>query len=335
MNTAFFSIKAYEKSFLDAANTDGRHVFTYFETRLTPETARLARGYEVVCAFVNDHLDAEVLGILHAAEVRFLVLRCAGFNHVDLETADRLGLPVARVPAYSPYSVAEYTVALMLDLNRKIHRAFQRVREGNFELGGLMGFDMHGLTAGIVGTGRIGLGVCRILSSFGLKLLAFDPRPNDKASTLGISYVPLEELLSCSDIVTLHCPLTPLTHHLINATTVRQMKTGVMLINTSRGAVIDTPAVIDGLKSGKIGYLGLDVYEEEENLFFRDLSNTVIQDDVFSRLLTFPNVLITGHQAFFTRNAMEAIARITLQNLDEFKSAGTCANRITTESHHR
>jgi D-lactate dehydrogenase len=335
VKVAFFSFKGYERPFFEAANQEARNAISYFETRLAAETAPLAAGHDAVCAFVNDSLNARVLEILSGLHVRFVALRSAGFNHVDLEAAARLGIPVARVPAYSPHAVAEHTVALMLELNRKIRRAFARVREGNFALDGLLGFDMQGLTAGLVGTGRIGLCVARILSGFGLKLLAFDPNPNTEAKGLGMDYVPLEELLSRSDIVSLHCPLTPETRHLIGADAVARMKPGVMLVNTSRGSVIDTRAVIQGLKNGRIGYLGLDVYEEEGDLFFRDLSDTVIQDDVFSRLLTFPNVVITGHQAFFTRNALDAIARVTLGNLDAMEKTGTCENRVAAESHQR
>jgi D-lactate dehydrogenase len=282
---------------------------------------------------VNDHLNALVLERLAQDEVKCVVLRCAGFNQVDLDAAGRLGISVARVPAYSPYSVAELAVALMLDLNRKIHRAHARVREGNFALDGLMGRDMHGLTAGIVGTGRIGLCMASILKGFGMELLAYDNRESPEAKSMGIRYVTLDKLLSASDVITLHCPLTPETRHLIDARAVSLMKQGVTLINTSRGLVVDTLAVIEGLKSGKIGNLGLDVYEEEESLFFEDLSNMVIQDDVFSRLITFPNVIVTGHQAFFTRNAMEEIAAVTLSNLADFESGKVCPNRVTAEHH--
>src|SRR5690606_33792332 len=268
-------------------------------------TASLARGHAGVCAFVNDSLNAEVLARLAEGGMRFVVLRSAGFNHVDLEAALKLGIQVARVPAYSPHAVAEHAVALMLALNRKIHRAYARVREGNFSRDGLMGFDMNGLTAGLVGTGRIGICAARILAGFGMKLLAFDTYESPEAKELGVEYVSHDRLFAESDIISLHCPLTPETHHLIDARAVSLMKRGVMIINTSRGKVVDTKAMVEGLKSGKIGSLGLDVYEEEGDLFYQDLSDKVIQDDVFSRLITFPNVLITGHQAFFTRNAME------------------------------
>ncbi len=333
MKIAFYSAKPYEKQFFDRVNEQMGHSLTYLEAGLSLKTAALAGGHDAVCAFVNDTMDAGVLEKLHALGIRFVALRSAGFNHVDLEATDRLDMKVVRVPAYSPYAVAEHTVALMLDLNRKIHRAHARVREGNFALDGLMGFDMRGLTAGIVGTGTIGVCVARILAGFGMNLLGADPVENPDAKAAGVRYVPMETLLKESDVVTLHCPLTPQTRHLIDADALERMKNGVMIINTSRGAVIDSRAVIAGLKTGKIGYLGLDVYEEEGDLFFRDLSDQVIQDDVFARLTTFPNVLITGHQAFFTREALGEIARVTLQNLKDLETKGSCANAVAVESH--
>lgn len=334
MKVAFYSAKSYERPFFQEAIGTGRHSISYFETGLAAHTAPLAKGHEAVCAFVNDRLDGAALEALKEVGVRYVALRSAGFNHVDLKAADRLGLKVVRVPAYSPYSVAEHSVALMLDLNRKIHRAYNRVREGNFSLEGLLGFDMHGLTAGLIGTGTIGVCAARILAGFGMKLIAYDPRPAPEAQSLGIRFLPLEGVLAEADILSLHCPLTPETHHLINAEAIARMKPGVMLINTSRGGVVDTRAVIAGLKSGRIGSLGLDVYEEEEHLFFQDLSDRVIQDDVFSRLLTFHNVIITGHQAFFTRNAMEAIARTTIMNLDDLERTGASVNIISPKAIH-
>lgn len=320
MKTAVFSTKPYDKQFLQAACVQpDAHELVFFEPRLTRETVPLAAGFRAVCAFVNDVLDAVTLAQLAELGVRLIALRCAGFNHVDLHAAQRHGLCVVRVPAYSPHAVAEHTVGLMLALNRKLHKAYARVRDGNFSLEGLLGWDLYGQTAGVVGTGRIGCVVARILHGFGLRVLAHDLAPSQELRDLGVRYVPLDELLRESDIVTLHCPLVPETHHLINAEALRQMKPGVMLINTSRGPLIDTQAVIQALKSGHIGSLGLDVYEEEADLFFEDLSNQVIQDDVFTRLLTFPNVLITAHQAFFTRNALESIARQTLRNLSCFE----------------
>jgi D-lactate dehydrogenase len=328
VKVAFFSAREYEKPFFEAANAPERHAFSYFEARLAPETAALARDHDAVCAFVNDQLDGAVLATLRQGGVRFIVLRSAGFNHVDLNAAAALGLPVARVPAYSPHAVAEHAAALILALNRKIHRAYARVREGNFSLDGLMGFDLNGRTAGLVGTGRIGLCLARVLGAFGMTLLAHDPQPSPGAAGLGIRYVRLDELLAQADVISLHCPLLPETHHLIDAAAIACMKPGVMLINTGRGGLIDTRAVIAGLKTGRIGSLGLDVYEEEESLFFRDLSSRIIQDDVFSRLQTFPNVLITGHQGFFTRDAITAIAEITVGNLDELERTGKSVNEV-------
>lgn len=330
MRIGVFSTKPHDRQFLKQANARFRHELTFFEPRLTSETAGMADGFEALCVFVNDQLDAAVLEKLAESGVKAIALRCAGFNNVDLQTAERLGIQVVRVPAYSPYAVAEHTVGLMLTLNRKIHRAYNRIREANFSLDGLLGFDLHGRTVGIVGTGEIGAVVARIMSGFGCHLLGFDPYPNADCKELGMQYVSLEELLSQSDIISLHCPLTPETRYLINAETIQQLKPGVMLINTSRGAVIDTRAVIDGLKSGRIGSLGLDVYEEEADYFFEDLSLQVIADDVLARLLTFPNVLVTGHQAFFTQEALEAIANTTLSNLQQIEQTGQSQNAVTS-----
>lgn len=313
---------------MSAANAAGRHELVFFEPNLTAATAKLAEGFEVVCVFVNDLLDADVLQKLFAGGVRLIALRCAGYNNVDLAAAARLGIRVIRVPAYSPYAVAEHTVGLMLALNRKLHKAYNRVREGNFSLEGLLGFDFHGRTFGVVGTGQIGLSTARILSGFGVNLIGYDVRENPEFKTLGGRYVPLDDLLAASDVVTLHCPLTPETYHLINAERLAIMKPGVMLINTGRGALVDTPAAIEALKRGKLGSLGIDVYEEEGKLFFRDLSSRPILDDVFMRLLTFPNVLVTGHQAFFTREALRSIAEQTIAGLDEFQRGDKLTNEV-------
>lgn len=329
MRMAVFSTKPYDRAFLTEANARHGHDLTFFEPRLTDETAVLAGGYDAACVFVNDRLDAAVLGALAAGGTRAIALRCAGFNNVDLAAADALGLAVVRVPAYSPYAVAEHTVALILALNRKIPRAHARVREGDFSLDGLLGFDLHGRTAGIIGTGQIGAVVARILHGFGCHLLAHDPIRNPECESLGVRYVELPELLGAADIITIHCPLLPQTHHLIDAGTLRQVRPGAMLINTSRGAILDTPAVIAALKSGRLGYLGLDVYEEEADLFFENLSGQVLQDDVFARLLTFSNVLITAHQAFFTREALAAIAETTLANLDDVAAGRACPNALS------
>lgn len=330
MKVAVFSTKPYDREFLDAANRalPTPHRLVYLEPRLSEETAVLADGAAAVCLFVNDVADSRVLGALAAQGVRLLALRCAGFNNVDLAEASRLGIRVARVPAYSPESVAEHTLAMMLALNRHIHRAHARVREGNFALDGLLGFDMKGRTVGLIGTGRIGAALARILTGFGCRVLAHDPQPE---TALPVAFVSLDTLLSDSDIISIHCPLTPATHHLINAAAIARMRRGVMLVNTSRGAIVDTRAVIAGLKSGRIGLLGLDVYEEEADLFFEDLSEQVLHDDVFARLLTFPNVLITAHQAFFTEDALTAIAETTIANLDAFARDGRAVHEISVE----
>lgn len=327
MEVAVFSTKQYDRTSLEAANA-GRHELHFLQPHLELETATLARGRDAVCVFVNDRLDAAVLELLAAGGVRLVALRCAGFNNVDLPTAQRLGLTVVRVPAYSPHAVAEHTVALILALNRKLHRAYNRVREGNFALEGLLGFDLNGRTAGVIGTGKIGAIVARILQGFGCTVLAFDPFPDEACRSAGVRYVSLPELLTASDILTLHCPLTVENHHLINAAALARMKTGAMLINTSRGGLLDTRAVVGALKSGQLGHLGLDVYEEEGEMFFEDLSSTILRDDIFTRLLTFPNVIITGHQAFFTAEALENIASITIGNLTEWEATGACANAV-------
>lgn len=332
MKTIFFSSKPYDRLCFEEANRAFGHQLEFLEPRLDRLTAPLAAGYEAVCCFVNDSLDAETIGQLAASGARFVALRCAGFNNVDLEAAARAGIVVARVPAYSPHAVAEHTLALILALNRKIHRAYNRVREGNFALEGLLGFDLHGRVAGVVGTGKIGANVVRILAGFGCRVLAHDPYPNPECERLGARYVGLDELLSSSDVVTLHCPLTPDSHHLIGAESIAKMKDGVMLINTSRGALVDARAAIAGLKSGKIGYVGLDVYEEEGDLFFEDLSGRAIQDDVFARLTTFPNVIVTGHQAFFTQDALRNIAQTTLENLRDLERTGDSPNRVSSGS---
>ena len=331
MKVAVFSTKPYDEKFLGAAAKAHHHELFFFEPRLNEQTVSLAAGYPAVCAFVNDQLAAPVLTELSTRGTRLVAMRSAGFNNVDVRTAQKLGLKIMRVPAYSPYAVAEHTVALMLALNRHLHKAYNHVREGNFALEGMMGFDMVGRTAGIVGTGKIGSVVARILHGFGCKLLAYDLRKNPEVEALGARYVSLNEIFSASDIITLHCPLIPETYHLINAQAVQEMKKGVMLINTSRGALIDTKAVVNGLKSGKVGHLGLDVYEEESDLFFEDLSTAVIQDDTFSRLLTFPNVVITGHQAFFTQEALTAIAETTMKNITDFEHGRPSPNEVAPD----
>lgn len=331
MKVAVYSTKSYDRTYLEEAGKRFGHELKFFEPRLNASTSPLARGFGAVCVFVNDQADAAVLKQLADQGVKLVALRCAGFNNVDLKAAAALGIAVVRVPAYSPHAVAEHTLALILALNRNLHRAYNRVREGNFSLEGLVGLDLHGKTVGVIGTGKIGEIFAGIVQSFGCRVLAHDPNPNPRCQKMGIAYVPLSELFAQADVVSLHCPLMPETRHLIDAKAVAQMKKGVMLINTGRGALIDTRAVIQALKSGKIGCLGLDVYEEEADLFFEDLSGRVIQDDVFTRLLTFPNVIITGHQAFFTQNALRSIAETTLQNIADFEKTGACANEVKAD----
>jgi D-lactate dehydrogenase len=327
MKVALFGCKPYDRRFFEAANEFYNHELIFLEPHLHEKTAILAKDAEAVCIFVNDQVSAETLNLLYQQGVRLIALRCAGYNNVDLETTKRLGMQVVRVPAYSPHAVAEHAIALILSLNRKIHRAYYRVREGNFSLNGLLGFDLYGRTVGIIGTGKIGRIVGQILYGFGCRILAYDPFPNQGFSEFG-QYVSLEELYAESDIISLHCPLTASNTHLINEKAISQMKPGVMLINTSRGGLIDTQAVIAGLKEKTIGYLALDVYEKEADLFFEDLSNEVIQDDMFERLLTLPNVIITGHQAFFTQEALQNIAETTLSNITEIETKNTCQNLV-------
>lgn len=333
MKTIVFSVQDYERPFFENLNGDYGHEMTYIEARLTSDTVKLVKDHDCLCAFVNDDLGGENLKTLAERGVKLIALRSAGFNHVDLEAAGEHGLKVVRVPAYSPHAVAEHTLCLMMALNRKVHRAYNRVREGNFALHGLMGFDVHGKTAGIVGTGKIGECVAEILKGFGCRLLAFDPVVNPDCEKLGVEYVELDRLLKESDIVTLHCPLTPDTERLIDAEAIGKMKDGVQIVNTSRGGVVDTGAVIKALKKEKIGSLALDVYEEEDDLFFRNLSDKVIQDDQLARLLTFPNVIVTGHQAFFTHEALHAIVDTTLSNIREVEEKGECGNEVSAEKH--
>ncbi|EGM77773.1 lactate dehydrogenase-like oxidoreductase [Rheinheimera sp. A13L] len=327
MKVAVFSAKKYDQtSFADWA--DPSLEFSFFDGPLDQQSAKLTQGYAAVCVFVNDDLSAPVLTELKAAGVGMIALRCAGFNNVDVAAAKELDLRVARVPAYSPEAVAEHTVAMILCLNRKLHKAYNRVRDDNFALDGLLGFNLHGKTAGLVGTGRIGAATAKILLGFGMELLCYDIQVNDELVKAGVRYVTLEELWTKSDVISLHCPLNPQTQHMINADSLALMKDGVMLINTSRGGLIDTKAVIKALKGRKIGYLGLDVYEQEADLFFQDLSGQLIDDEVFKRLLTFPNVLITGHQAFFTAEALQQICQVTSDNLLAFKANRLSGNEL-------
>jgi D-lactate dehydrogenase len=323
MRIAMFSTKPYDRRSFEEANAapdgPGGHAFTFLEPRLTPDTAVLAHDAEAVCAFVNDDLSAPVLEALAAGGTRLIALRCAGFNNVDLKAAARLGMTVARVPAYSPHAVAEFTIGLLLSLVRGIHRAWQRTRDGNFALDGLLGFDLHGRTAGVIGTGKIGALVARALAAgFGCRVLAQDLHPDPALQAIGVTYADLRTIAAEADIITLHCPLTPETRHLIRAETLAQARRGVILVNTSRGGLLDAEAAIEALKTGRLGGLAIDVYEQEADLFFEDLSNEILTDDVLARLLTFPNVLVTGHQAFFTREALAAIAGTTLGNATRF-----------------
>lgn len=326
MRIAFFSTKAYDRQFFDRYVTT--HEIIYFEGRLRMPTVNLTKGYDAVCVFVNDRLNAEVIAGLKENGIKLIALRCAGFNNVDLEAANQNGIKVVRVPAYSPHAVAEHAVALILTLNRKTHKAYNRVREGNFSLERLTGFDLYGKTVGVIGTGKIGQAFCNIMQGFGCKVLAFDLIEDKELALRGIEYLPLMDVLQQSDVISLHCPLNEQTSHLINKQTIGMMKEGAMLINTSRGGLIDTVDVIEGLKSGRIGYLGLDVYEQEEKLFFKDLSENVIQDDLIMRLLSFPNVLITAHQGFFTEEALVQIAQTTLDNIDAFEAGKPLKNAV-------
>jgi D-lactate dehydrogenase len=333
MKIALFDAHRYDRESFEAANVPQGHDITFLEPRLTRQTASLAAGHPAICSFVNDRVDEPTLEVLREGGAQLLALRSAGYNHVDLVAAERLGIPVVRVPEYSPHAVAEHAVALVLALNRKIHRAYARVREWNFSLEGLVGFDLHGKTVGVVGTGRIGFVAATIFRGFGCRVVMFDiqPRP-ELAASIDADYVDLPTLYRESDIISLHVPLTPATRHLIDAAAFAAMKPGVLLVNTGRGALIDSQALIDSLKLGHVGAAGLDVYEEEEGVFFRDLSDQVLQDDVLARLLTFPNVLITSHQAFLTREALASIAQITLENVTAFERGQPLPNEVSTRT---
>lgn len=318
MKVSFFSTQKYERLIFDRMNQN--HQITYFDFHLNSETICAVAATEVVCCFVNDSIDENVIDGLVERGVGLIALRSAGYNHVDYTYAEKKGITVCRVPSYSPQAVAEHTVALILCLDRRIHHAYNRVKEGNFSLNGLMGFDLYSKTVGIVGTGQIGTALANILNGFGCKIIACDPQPNRHCIKLGVKYVNFDTLLESSDIISLHCPLNDDTHYIINTKSLKKIKTGAMLINTGRGKLLDTKAVIGALKSEQLGYLGMDVYEEEESLFFEDHSDEIINDDLFSRLLTFPNVLITGHQGFFTKEAVHNIAAMTIQNINNFEN---------------
>jgi len=315
MKIAVFSCKPYDKRTLSTYTHNTSLSMTFFESRLSMETIGLVKGFDAVSCFVNDDVNADVIHLLKKQGVKIIALRCAGFNNVDLNAAKAEGVEVFHVPDYSPTSVAEHAVALIMTLNRKTHRAYHRVKEGNFALEGLLGFNLEGKTVGCVGTGRIGQAFCRIMKGFGCNVLCYDLYPSQDLIDLGCNYIPLDELYQKSDIISLHCPLTESTHHLINNDSLSRMKDGVMIINTSRGALVHAQEAIDGLYSGKIGFLGLDVYEQENNIFFEDMSSHIIQDSVFQLMLTFPNVVVTGHQGYFTDEALNHIAETTVDNL--------------------
>ncbi len=328
MKIAVFSTKPYDERSFRAANRAHEHEWTFFDVLLTPQSAPLAAGHDAVCAFVNDQLGRETLDILAKGGTKYIAMRCAGFDKVDLEAARELELKVGRVPAYSPHAVAEHAVALLQTLNRQTHHANARIHSNNFALEGLLGFDLYGKTFGVVGTGKIGICMVRIALGFGCRVLCYDPFPSPDLAKYDAELVELPALLAASDIVSLHCPLMPATHHLINEASLAGMKRGAFLINTSRGGLIDTAAAINAIESGQLGALGIDVYENESPLFFEDRSSEKLADDLFARLISFPNVLVTGHQAFFTREALDNIAQTTLANLNGWATSGSCPNPV-------
>jgi len=328
MKTAIFSTRRYDKSLLTLANTDAGHDLLFLQDRLTPATAALAAGCPAVCVFVNDDANAEVLETLAAQGTRLVATRSTGYNHIDTAAAARLGIEVTRVTDYSPYSVAEFAVGLLLAVNRKIARASVRTREGNFELDGLMGVDLHGKTVGVVGTGKIGAIFARIMAGFGCEVVGYDVHTNPAFEAIGGRYLPIDELLACSDVVSLHCPLIDATRHIVNAASLARAKRGCVLVNTSRGGLVDTDAAIGALKTGQLGGLAIDVYEQEAGIFFQDLSSTIITDDVIQRLVSFPNVIVTGHQAFFTEEAIGQIMRTTIESISAFEQGRELLNKV-------
>ncbi|MDW5287506.1 2-hydroxyacid dehydrogenase [Formosa sp. PL04] len=327
MKVAFFSSKSYDITSFEKHN-NGSHDITFYESTLNTKTVKLSQGCDAVCAFVNDHLHERTIKLLSEYGVKLIAMRCAGFNNVDLKAAKAHNIKVVRVPAYSPMAVAEHATALILTLNRKTHKAYNRVRDGNFSLERLTGFDLYGKTVGVVGTGKIGQYFCKIMTGFGCKVIAYDLYPNEDLKALGVTYVSMDDLLNASDIISLHCPLTEDTQHLIGKVAFSKMKKGAMLINTSRGGLINTVEAVEALKNKTLEYFGIDVYEQEEKLFFRDLSENIIMDDVISRLISFPNVLITSHQGFLTHEALEQIANVTLKNLNDFEAGKTLENEV-------
>ena len=334
MKVAFFSSKSYDQEYFEKINQGFGHKLDFFETRLDSHTVKLAKGYDAICAFVNDKVDTETLMAMKKKGIKLLALRCAGFNNVDLEAAERFNVTVLRVPAYSPEAVAEHALALILTLNRKTHKAYNRIREGNFSLERLTGFNISGKAIGVIGTGTIGHAFIHLLGGFDVRFKAYDPYPDNRLRKQGVKYVSLDELLSQSDIISLHCPLNHDTHRIINTQNLKLIKQGAMLINTSRGKLIDTEAVISSLREKRLGALGIDVYAEEEKLFFKDLSEMIIDDDTIARLISLPNVLITAHQGFLTREALEHIAETTLQNITDFENGIVNINVVNIQHLH-
>jgi D-lactate dehydrogenase len=328
MKIAVFNTKSYDQDYFEKYASSTTYSFSFFETALNVDTATLTTGFNVVCVFVNDNVDKNTIEVLSKNGIKLIALRCAGYNNVDIKAAKSQNIKVVRVPAYSPEAVAEHAVALILTLNRKTHKAYNRVREGNFSLKNLIGFNLYGKTLGIIGTGKIGQTFCRVMSGFGCNIVAFDIVQSQELINMGVTYVPLNDVFQKADIISLHCSLNPHTKHLINEQSIDLMKEGVMIINTSRGALIHTAEIIKGLSSKKIGYLGIDVYEQEENLFFEDFSEQIIPDDLLLRLSSFPNVLITSHQAFFTKEAMDEITTTTLANINAFEKNLKLVNEV-------
>ena len=328
MKIAVFSTKSYDRQYFDKFNIDEQHQLTYFEASLNADTTNLTIGFEGVCVFVNDKIDKKTFENLSKNSIKLIALRCAGFNNIDLEAAKENNIKVVRVPAYSPQAVAEHAVALILTLNRKTHKVYNRVRESNFSLENLTGFNLFGKTVGVIGTGQIGAVFCQIMIGFGCKVIAYDVKESEELKAKGVDYQSLDDVLSKSDIISLHCPLTPETQHLFDTVSFSKIKKGAMLINTSRGGLINTSDVIGALKTGKLGYLGIDVYEQEGDLFFKDLSESIIQDDLIQRLISFPNVLITPHQGFFTEEALTQIAITTMKNIADFEEGLTLVNEV-------
>jgi D-lactate dehydrogenase len=328
MKVAVFSTKSYDRTYFDKCNLNNALQLTYFDAPLNADTTNLTVGFEAVCVFVNDKLDKATIEKIAHNGIKIIALRCAGFNNIDLDAARLNQVKVVRVPAYSPQAVAEHAVALILTLNRKTHKAYNRIRESNFSLENLIGFNLYNKTIGVIGTGKVGIAFSEIMQGFGCKVIAYDIKKSSVLESKGVEYQSLDDLLRQADIISVHCPLNPQTRHLINKDAFDKMKKGVMLINTSRGAVMQTMDAIQALKTGKLGYLGMDVYEQEEHLFFKDLSESVIQDDTIMRLMTFPNVLITAHQGFLTKEALEQIATITLKNLMDFEKGALLENEV-------